>query len=297
MNIQEQMSRWLMPLFLLALIVCLTSSSLNMDSENSVLFLHQIVTAVVWFFGAASIIVAILIFAQREKEILKLVIAELICTIVVETCLLIFPFLDSRLDHFREDDFRQVKSQLKTATSDLTSAHTEIGGLSNQVQRVVTEYNEATNALALAQATAIGAANALTNANIAVLQNLNRHLSNAQQNELLRVIDPLPKEKISFFVPQDVPDGKVLANDIYQVFMYDKWERGKMGGGLFAGLGEGVFVKGNESDGTTIKAIADELSALGLNAIAQTNPATSNPRIALQFSNVVEITIGFKPQQ
>jgi hypothetical protein len=163
-----------------------------MDSENIFLLLDQVVTVVVWVFGAAAIIVAILLFAQREKENLKLLIAELVCTIVVGICLLILPFLDAKLSHFQ--DVRIGKDE-----TNLTSAHTEILGISNQLQQVASKYNEATNALVLAQAAAIEASNAVTNANIVVLKNLDRDISADKIATFTNALIGVPRGKFCVF--------------------------------------------------------------------------------------------------
>ncbi len=137
------------------------------------------------------------------------------------------------------------------------------------------------------------AASVVSNANVAVLENLSRRLSNDDKFVLFHRVSPLPKRKIAFFIDQTVPDAERLSDDLYSVFRAAGWQLGSVRGGISLGLGRGVFVSGDESDGEAIRTIADALTFLGLGGHAATNEIRSG----LASTNEVLITIGYKPHQ
>jgi hypothetical protein len=142
------------------------------------------------------------------------------------------------------------------------------------------------------------ATNIVNNANVAVLQNLPRHLSNDQKNQLLRAVLPLPKEQYSFFFDQNVRDARGLAQDMGVVFEYAGWKLLPPMGGMAIGLGDGILVEGDEKRGGSVKAIADILTSFGLYGHAFTNQGRwtffSNSDTII-VSNVISITIGNVP--
>jgi hypothetical protein len=167
----------------------------------------------------------------------------------------------------------------------LAHAEMQINTQSNQIIGIESEYNQATNALN-------EATNAVNDAKIAVLQHLDRHLSNDQKAFLASKISGLRKETIRFEIDQTVPDGVGLADDINRIFLYAGWHPGQSGKGLMLYNDEGVIVRGNGCDRDSIKAIADALAEFG--GRAWTN---SNDGYQMQYSNVIEITIGPKPAE
>jgi hypothetical protein len=183
--------------------------------------------------------------------------------------------------------------QEKRHEADLTSAHKDIINLSNQVQQISSEYNEATNALAQAKQTAVEASNAINNANIAVLQNLNRHLSNDQKNQLLKTIRPYPKLKFFFFLADSVTDSRVMANDLAQVFVFDGWKSEGNAGGMMGGMPDGIGFWSDATNNVTVKAIADTMTSFGLSGYVKNQSGAFDNSL----SDAVMVVIGQKPEK
>jgi hypothetical protein len=134
LRIQAQMNLLIAPKHQAFLLSCLASSYFG--SEDSFLFLHHIVTVIVWVFGAAGVVVAILLFRHREEEIFKLLVAELICTVVVEICLLIFPFLDDRLNRLRDQRMANSETNFVILSNKWQQTKTQLTNLTNAEARI-----------------------------------------------------------------------------------------------------------------------------------------------------------------
>jgi hypothetical protein len=187
--------------------------------------------------------------------------------------------------------FISTKASEWSAESALKDTKLEVIAESNRLTQVESKYDEATNDLAAAKQTAIEASNAENSANIAVLENLPRHLSNDQKMQLLKVIEPYPKLKFSFFFENSVNDSKRIENDLAQVFLSDGWEMEESEGGMMP-IGDGIFLRSKESNDATTKAIADTLTSFGINTFVDKMRVFGNHSL----TNMVFIIIGHKPQ-
>ena len=180
----------------------------------------------------------------------------------------------------------ELAHQYDLSTNALVEAYARLAEASNTVASAKQFADAAQNASQSAQATALQASNTVDNANLAVLQHLNRHLSNDEKVKLYSAISSLPKGTISFNLERTVTDADDLANDIYPAFQAAGWKLGRVGAVLMLSMGQGVQVRGNESDGTSIAKIADALTSIGQMGFAITNSANS----ADSASNGITIT-------
>lgn len=196
----------------------------------------------------------------------------------------------------------------KAEQAEETAGKANVLASSNEVQvaifsikliELAHQYDLSTNALAEADHRLLEASNtaaraeqAVNNANIAILQNLNRHLSYDQKVKLLNVISPYPTLKFAFFLEDTVPDAKGLAVDLSGVFAYDGWTQEQAQGGMMP-MGEGVFFWSDKANDATIKAIAGAMTSFGLNGQA----VDRSSGFGVSLSNLVFVVIGHKPEQ
>jgi hypothetical protein len=178
---------------------------------------------------------------------------------------------------------------------DRKTADNRYSDLSKKLDSVNAKYGEAKNDLAEASNALREARATAANASNTVNGLLDRRLSPDQQMQLFSVIALLPRETASFFIDKTVPDSKTLANDIARVFERANWSLGQVDQGIMGDFTEGVHVRGDEFDSVTIKTIADELTALGLDGVAEIRKG-GNAEVQAQ-SRVIEIRIRFKPRQ
>lgn len=275
-----------MPSLLVVLIICLASSSFDVESQSSISFISETVSVVLWVFGAAAIVVAVLLFKHRKakEEVLRLVIFELVCTVMVGLCLLIQPILDARLDHFREEQTQRDEASITSFSNRLSVAESKL--------------NEAANTLAQAKQIAAAASNTVNNANIAVAENLNRHLSQEQKLSLLKAISPFQKGSISFEIPETVPDGMGIANDLANVFVSDGWKIGKVERPsmlMVPGVNDGLIVSGTANNQPLLSTIADVLNSFHLITIADAR-SMAGPRSLNPSTNDILFMVLYKPQ-
>jgi hypothetical protein len=161
--------------------------------------------------------------------------------------------------------------QEKRHEADLTSAHKDIFNLSNQVQQVSSEYNEATNALAQAKQAAIDNSNVLVQANKTVDKLQPRRINVNDQQKLFLGLQYVPRANVVINLDPTIPDAenlaKILANVLVQrgfpIVGVDRVTRM----GVPANHGIAVNVIGTR-DSAIASGIIDAFNSIGLNAHA-----------------------------
>jgi hypothetical protein len=182
--------------------------------------------------------------------------------------------------------------------------NTHFEALSIAVIRLAHQYDLSTNALAVADAKLAqaesdiaAASSAANNANIA-LQNLNRHLTYNQKLQLFRLIDASPKGKVSFMVPQDVPDGVILASDILSVFNADGWGVGRVTRPaqiITSAPSDGIVLNGSTNNAALVNAVTSALNSFNLKTAGFATWSVC-PTCDLTNLDDLEFTILYKPQ-